>query len=208
MIEAKRKKLEALKKANAAAKAKLANAPTTNPVIDISTSSSNSASENKISKLIEATTKAPADINLEEVRKATKRISRFGGDGMNITKMSDTYLGKNIETYDVEIQCELDAASQSDSEDENEIDAVKEKARGFRKSVMPTSMTKKTPIKKEANHVNQFGQMEDKSAVKNIAKNLDGKEEGSAKPYKAISEEMRRQILTSEELQDFMFMVL
>jgi hypothetical protein len=218
MADEKKKKLELLKQRNEANRQKLNNAsislntaqtPTANSsILNTSTNSisSNVASSiSNIDKLIQETTKAPADINLEEIKKATRRISRYSGDGFQISKMSQSILGISPDTYEDGVQCDLGVPQYESDNEEIEERIPKETTTGYRRSVV-SSKQRKT-VYNASNKKPQEGITFEDKVVGRLP--FDNKDEinvnsGSSKPKTQITEDQRRQILTSQELGDFL----
>lgn len=219
MADEKKKKLELLKQRNEANRQKLNNAsismnsiqtPTNSSILNTSTNSisSNVASSiSNIDKLIQETTKAPADINLEEIKKATRRISRYSGDGFQISKMSQSILGITPDTYEDGVQCDLGVPQYESDNEEIEERIPKETTSGYRRSVV-SSKQRKTVYTASNKKPQDCGvTFEDKIMGRlPFDNNKDdiNTNQGSYKPKTQITEDQRRQILSSQELGDFL----
>jgi len=219
MADEKKKKLELLKQRNEANRQKLNNAsislnsvqtPTNSSILNTSTNSisSNVASSiSNIDKLIQETTKAPADINLEEIKKATRRITRYSGDGFQISKMSQSILGITPDTYEDGVQCDLGVPQYESDNEEIEERIPKETTTGYRRSVV-SSKQRKT-VYTASNKKPQDGGVTFEDKIMGRLPFDNNKDDintnsGSYKPKTQISEDQRRQILSSQELGDFL----
>jgi hypothetical protein len=218
MADEKKKKLELLKQRNEANRIKLT-AATNNSSAALNTNSSttsvagNSISSNvpssisSIDQLIKETTKAPADINLEEFKKATRRISRYTNDAFTVSKMSQSILGIIIDTYEDGVQCDLGIPQYESDNEEVEERTPKETGTGYRRSVVNSKHRKTTFNTSSKKTQEGIIILEDKVAGRIP---FDNKEEignigsSNSKGKPTITEDMRRQILTSQELGDFL----
>jgi hypothetical protein len=102
--------------------------------------------------------------------------------------------------YEEGVQCQFDERK-SDSDDDL-IESQRENKKGFRRSVFISGANvqgKKVPTtnRKEANNLFE----EKTSKIGNEGKN---EETSNLKQHKQITEEMRRQILNSQELSEFL----
>ena len=215
MADEKKKKLELLKQRNEANRNKLTtnNTNTSTSSLTTNTTSFNSvpsstATLSTIDQLIKETSKAPADINLDEIKRATKRMNK-SAEEFFISKMSQTILAVIPDVYEDGVQCKLDEDQFDSDVDEEEQKSPKEKgsvSAGYRKSVIFMSKAKKGALTSNAsNKKTDIGSLflnEDKLVGKLP---FDKTEENiNIKSKTTITEDMRRQILTSQELGDFL----
>jgi len=209
-----RKKLEELRKKNAEAKAKLNSGGATSTTItnasnsvtgsSTGTSTNSAIPVNSVDQLIKQVTKAPADINIEEIRKATMKMGRYSSDGLSYSYLSDSIIGKAPEMYEEGVQCEFENSKSDSEEEEDEYENKRAKGAGYRKSVM-MSFGKKTPfaqVSSKKSDISTAFVIEEKTNEKS-----EGKVEGGSSAIKnknIVNEEMRRQILNSHELNEFL----
>ena len=216
MADEKKKKLELLKQRNEANRNKLttANTNTSTSSLTSNTTSfnsvpSNTATLSTIDQLIRETSKAPADINLEEIKRATKRMSK-SGEEFFISKMSQTILAVKPDVYEDGVQCKLDEDQFDSDVDEDEQKLPKEKGSiggGYRKSVILMSKAKKGALTSNvSNKKTDVGSLFFLNDDKVIGKLPFDKTDDNInlKSKTTITEDMRRQILTSQELGDFL----
>jgi hypothetical protein len=118
--------------------------------------------------------------------------------------MSQTFLRVKPELYEDGVQCNL-GTSQYDSDLDDEDNAIKERNAGYRRSVCQSKTKKPTHnlSLKESNKKpdNAFSLDERVLAKTSFDKNEDI---SNLKIKQTISEEMRRQIISSQEFGDFL----
>ena len=219
MSDDRKKRIEELKRKNEDAKKKLENAKTALSVNSLNTQnnstppqiqnntpsnvSTNNApkpgSSSSVDQLIKAVTNKPAgELNIEEIKKITnKRLSRYNVDNLGFYKIEQSILGITPETYEMEVQCDIKL---SDEGSEEEGEEKKFTDQGYRRSFIGAK-TKKNPFGQSTNKKNEIKdqQQEEKLVSKFVEEEL-----VVSKNKTIINEELRRQLMNSSELGEFL----
>ena len=141
----------------------------------------------------------PADLNdlKKENEKVFRSFGKYKNDALSISNNETTIVGKTIQTYEVDTQCNLDKDIQQDSDEDKEVSnniRTHKKSIGKANSKAVTSSIKKNEIPN-----NTFNYEDTKIDYKEDHQN------NITKTIKIVpSEETRRQILNSTELSEFL----
>jgi hypothetical protein len=206
MDEEKRKRLEILKMKNQNLKNEL------NKIATASDYASNASSTIAPSvAMLKKESLVKADLNLEEIKKSAGLLKgvmqKYRSENLSTFFMSETILGMLPEAYEEGVQCDIEKELKNDSDNE-EHNAKPTSQKGYRKSIMPANKSKI--------NVNSWGQKIVEGMINFHNEDLNytkqnPEEKEDSKPTsilksgnRAISEEMRRQILNSHELSEFL----
>jgi len=186
MDEDKRKRLEILKMKNQNLKNELNKIGSTDYA-----SSANIAPS--VSMLKKESIK-PAEMNLDDIKKSAGLIKnvmqKYRTDQLSTFNLSETFLGLITESYEEGVQCEIEREQKNDSDEEEKQKINSQKS--FRKSKI---LTKGKTI---------TGLWQPK-VIESANEDSFAEEKDDAKPYvKVLSEEARRQIMNSSELNEFL----
>ena len=188
MDEDKRKRLEILKMKNQNLKNELNR-------IGSSDYASTASTAPSVSMLRKDTAK-PADMNLDDIKKSAGLIKnvmqKYRTDQLSTFSLSETIMGLITESYEEGVQCELGKEQKNDSDNEEKIKT--NPGKNYRKSVsiIPTKgkSTNFWAGKLADNTINEESFIEERE---------------DAKPnVKVLSEEVRKQIMNSHELIEFL----
>jgi hypothetical protein len=203
MDEDKRKRLEILKMKNQSLK---------NELSKISSSEyASNASSNIMAPSVAMLKKESmkVDLNLDEIKKNAgllkNVLQKYRTENLSTFFMSETILGMTPEAYEEGVQCDIEKELKNDSDNEEQVKHSTPVS--YRKSIMParnkSSMTSwaQKLVESTVNYGN-----EDSNQMKVIPEEKEENKGASnfKSGVKGISEEMRRQILNSHELNEFL----
>lgn len=207
MDEDKRKRLEILKMKNQNLKNELNKISTAS---DYASNASNTLAPS-VALLKKESILMKGDLNLDEIKKSAGLLmgvmQKYRSENLSTFFMSETILGMMPEAYEEGVQCDIEKESRHDSDNEEKT-AKPSNQREYRKSIMPATKSKLSGTSWASKIAEAFmnANKDESSNMKQIPEeNEDIKQSFSNKAgVKVISEEMRRQILNSHELSEFL----
>jgi hypothetical protein len=207
MDEEKRKRLEILKMKNQNLK---------NELNKISTASDYASNASmtiapSVAMLKKESIVPKGDLNLEEIKKSAGLLKgvmqKYRSENLSTFFMSETILGMMPEAYEEGVQCDIEKEFKHDSDNEEQT-AKGNATKGYRKSIMPATKSKLSSTSWASKITDGFTNIHGEESM-NMKQIPEEKEDvkpstGNKAGVKVLSEEMRRQILNSHELNEFL----
>jgi hypothetical protein len=167
------------------------------PSTSSSTTHQSTPSSSDVNRIIQDSLKSSLDIEGLRIQagKLSTAMNRYKSEVLSISRLNDSIIGSHKEMYDESCQTDyVNTKYYSDNDSEADDEKNNNKDKNFRKSAVGAKHTK-VAIKKG------FDGNEEKKAETN---NIEVYKEVNKNPKIIISEETRKQIITSPEFNEFL----